>query len=129
MPYATAACACITEEAGKSAIVFVHEFADDLQIGSRRCASSAAAIVALLTTRAATRCRMLKARSMYSQAIATDDIAHVMRHLELTRLTNSRSMGGYATVHFGLRHAKLALSKLRPSASATAPIPTSASSS
>jgi pimeloyl-ACP methyl ester carboxylesterase len=48
---------------------------------------------------------------MYSQAIATDDIAHVMRHLGLRKAhIIGCSMGGYATVHFGLRYAKLALS-------------------
>src|SRR3989338_8193793 len=52
-----------------------------------------------------------KAVSKYSQAIATDDIANVMRHLKLRKAhIIGCSMGGYATVHFGLRHARMALS-------------------
>ena len=49
--------------------------------------------------------------SKYSQTIATDDIANVMRHLKLRKAhIIGCSMGGFATVHFGLRHARLALS-------------------
>ena len=114
MPYANAGGVRLYyEEAGKGTpIVFVHEFADDLhswepqmRFFSRRYRCIA------YNARGYPPSDVPKARSMYSQAIATDDIAHVMRHLELRKAhIIGCSMGGYATVHFGLRHAKLALS-------------------
>ena len=114
MPYADAAGVRLYyEEAGKGTpIVFVHEFADDLhswepqmRFFSRRYRCIA------YNARGYPPSDVPKARSMYSQAIATDDIAHVMRHLGLRKAhVIGCSMGGYATVHFGLRHAKLALS-------------------
>ncbi|HTE15199.1 MAG TPA: alpha/beta hydrolase, partial [Burkholderiales bacterium] len=101
------------EEAGTGEpIVFVHEFAHDLhswepqlRFFSRRY-----------------RCIVFNARgyppsdvptnvSKYSQAIATDDIANVMRHLKIRKAhIIGCSMGGYATLHFGLRYARMARS-------------------
>ena len=101
------------EEAGKGVpIVFVHEFAGDirswepqLRYFSRRY-----------------RCIAFNARgyppsdvpqpvSQYSQAIATDDIANVMRDLGVRKAhVIGCSMGGYATLHFGLRYARMARS-------------------
>jgi len=101
------------EEAGKGVpIVFVHEFAHDmgswesqLRYFSRRY-----------------RCIAFNARgyppsdvpadpSHYSQSIATDDIAAVIRHLGIRKAhVIGCSMGGYATLHFGLRYARLARS-------------------
>ena len=101
------------EEAGQGfPIVFVHEFAGDirswepqLRYFSRRY-----------------RCIAFNARgylpsdvpekvSAYSQAIAADDIAGVMRHLRIRKAhVIGCSMGGYAALHFGLRHAPLARS-------------------
>jgi pimeloyl-ACP methyl ester carboxylesterase len=47
----------------------------------------------------------------YSQALAADDIVAVMDALNLTRAhIVGLSMGGFATLHFGLRHAARALS-------------------
>ena len=47
----------------------------------------------------------------YSQAIATDDIANVMRHLKIRKAhIIGCSMGGYATLHFGLRYPRMARS-------------------
>jgi len=47
----------------------------------------------------------------YSQALAADDIAAVMDALELSKAhIVGLSMGGFATLHFGLRHAARALS-------------------
>ncbi|MDB5816834.1 MAG: alpha/beta hydrolase, partial [Rhizobacter sp.] len=47
----------------------------------------------------------------YSQAIAADDIAAVMNSLGLAEAhIVGLSMGGFATLHFGLRHADRALS-------------------
>jgi pimeloyl-ACP methyl ester carboxylesterase len=49
--------------------------------------------------------------AQYSQAIATDDIANVMRALGIGRAhVIGCSMGGYATLHFGLRYARMARS-------------------
>src|SRR5262245_4690645 len=47
----------------------------------------------------------------YSQNRATDDIASVMDHLKIDKAhIVGLSMGGFATLHFGLRHPKRALS-------------------
>ncbi|HZM43651.1 MAG TPA: alpha/beta hydrolase [Burkholderiales bacterium] len=101
------------EEAGTGPpVVFVHEFSHDmrswepqLRYFSRRY-----------------RCIAYNARgyppsdvpvspSAYSQAIATDDIASVMRHLKIPRAhIIGCSMGGYATLHFGLRYPRMARS-------------------
>src|SRR5688572_10726739 len=52
-----------------------------------------------------------KSPAKYSQAIATDDIANVMRHLKIRKAhVIGCSMGGYATLHFGLRYARMAKS-------------------
>ena len=54
---------------------------------------------------------MPAARSAYSQAIAADDIAGVMRHLGIARAhIIGCSMGGYATLHFGLTYPRMARS-------------------
>jgi pimeloyl-ACP methyl ester carboxylesterase len=101
------------EEAGKGIpIVFVHEFADDLRSWepqlryfSRRYRCIA------YNARGYPPSDVPKAASQYSQSIATDDIANVMRHLGIRKAhIIGCSMGGFATVHFGLRYARLALS-------------------
>ncbi|MGZ8266458.1 MAG: alpha/beta fold hydrolase, partial [Burkholderiales bacterium] len=101
------------EEAGKGTpIVFVHEFADDMRswepqmrFFSRRYRCIA------YNSRGYPPSEVPKPVSKYSQAIATDDIANVMRHLGLKKAhIIGCSMGGYATVHLGLRHPNLALS-------------------
>jgi len=101
------------EEAGKGLpIVFVHEFADDLyswepqlRYFSRRYRCIA------YNARGYPPSDVPKSVSKYSQAIATDDIANVMRHLRIRKAhIIGCSMGGFATVHFGLRYARMALS-------------------
>jgi pimeloyl-ACP methyl ester carboxylesterase len=101
------------EEAGKGTpIVFVHEFADDLRswepqlrFFSRRYRCIA------YNARGYPPSDVPKSASKYSQAIATDDIAAVMRHLKLGKAhVIGCSMGGYATLHFGLRYARMARS-------------------
>ena len=114
MPYATSdGVRLYYEEAGKGTpIVFVHEFADDLyswepqvRFFSRRYRCIA------FNARGYPPSDVPASRAKYSQAIATDDIAAVMRHLGLRKAhVIGCSMGGFATVHFGLRHARLALS-------------------
>lgn len=114
MPYATSdGTRLYYEEAGKGIpIVFVHEFADDLhswepqlRFFSRRYRCIA------YNARGYPPSDVPKTVSRYSQKIAADDIANVMRHLKLGKAhIIGCSMGGFATVHFGLRHARMALS-------------------
>ena len=114
MPYATSnGVRLYYEEAGKGTpIVFVHEFADDLhswepqlRYFSRRYRCIA------YNARGYPPSDVPKAVSKYSQAIATDDIANVMKHLKIRKAhIIGCSMGGFATVHFGLRYPRLALS-------------------
>jgi len=101
------------EEAGKGfPIVFVHEFAHDLRSWEPQLRHFSRRY----------RCIAYNARgyppsdvpekvSQYSQAIATDDIANVMRSLGIRKAhIIGCSMGGYATLHFGLRYARMARS-------------------
>ena len=114
MPYAVShGVRLYYEETGKGTpIVFVHEFADDLhgwapQLSyfSRRYRCIA------FNARGYPPSDVPESPSKYSQAIATDDIASVMKHLRIPKAhIIGCSMGGFATVHFGLRHPKLALS-------------------
>ena len=101
------------EEAGTGfPIVFVHEFAHDmrswepqLRYFSRRYRCIA------YNARGYPPSDVPASPSQYSQAIATDDIANVMRHLGVRKAhVIGCSMGGYATLHFGLRYAGMARS-------------------
>jgi pimeloyl-ACP methyl ester carboxylesterase len=101
------------EEAGKGTpIVFVHEFAGDLRSWepqirhfSRRYRCIA------FNARGYLPSDVPKARSAYSQRIACDDIANVMRHLGIAGAhIIGCSMGGFATVHFGLTYPRMAIS-------------------
>lgn len=114
MPFANAKSVQLYyEEAGKGfPIVFVHEFAGDLRSWETQMRHFSRRY----------RCIAFNARgyppsdvpqpvSKYSQAIATDDIAGVMRQLGVRKAhIIGCSMGGYATLHFGLRYARLARS-------------------
>lgn len=114
MPYVTSdGVRLYYEESGKGTpIVFVHEFADDLRgwepqmrFFSRRYRCVA------YNARGYPPSDVPKSRAKYSQAIATDDVANVMRELGIAKAhVIGCSMGGYATVHFGLRYARMALS-------------------
>lgn len=114
MPYADAqGVKLYYEEVGRGTpIVFVHEFADDLnswepqmRYFSRRYRCIA------FNARGYPPSDVPKSVSKYSQAIATDDIAAVMRHLKIRKAhIIGCSMGGFATIHFGLRYARMALS-------------------
>ena len=101
------------EEVGKGVpIVFVHEFAHGLRSWepqlrhfSRRYCCIA------FSARGYPPSDVPASPSQYSQAIATDDIASVMRDLGVRRAhIIGCSMGGYAALHFGLRYARLARS-------------------
>jgi pimeloyl-ACP methyl ester carboxylesterase len=101
------------EEAGKGTpIVFVHEFAHDLRSweGQMRHFSPRFRCIAF-NARGYPPSDVPESASRYSQAIAADDIANVMRGLGIRRAhIIGCSMGGYATLHFGLRYARLARS-------------------
>ena len=101
------------EEAGKGfPIVFVHEFAGDLRSweGQMRYFSRRYRCIAF-NARGYLPSDVPAAVSQYSQAIATDDIANIMRSLGIRKAhIIGCSMGGYATLHFGLRYAGMARS-------------------
>ena len=101
------------EEAGRGTpIVFVHEFADDMHSWDEQMSyfSRRYRCVAY-NARGYPPSDVPKSPSKYSQTIATDDIAAVMRHLGIRKAhVIGCSMGGYATVHFGLRYPRMALS-------------------
>jgi len=114
MPYANSkGVQLYYEEAGKGfPIVFVHEFAGDLRSWEPqlRYFSQRYRCIAF-NARGYPPSDMPESVSQYSQAIATDDIANVMRDLGIRKAhIIGCSMGGFATVHFGLRHARLARS-------------------
>jgi pimeloyl-ACP methyl ester carboxylesterase len=114
MPYAESDGARLYfEEAGKGTpIVFVHEFAGDLRSWepqvrhfSRRYRCIA------FNARGYPPSDVPKARSAYSQKIATDDVANIMRALGIRNAhIVGCSMGGFATVHFGLDYPRMAKS-------------------
>ncbi|MFM9886904.1 MAG: alpha/beta fold hydrolase [Burkholderiales bacterium] len=99
------------EEAGRGApIIFVHEFAGDLRSWepqlrhfSRRYRCIA------FNARGYPPSDVPKSRSQYSQVAAIEDIRSIMRHLRLAKAhIIGCSMGGYATLLFGLAYPRLA---------------------
>ncbi|MEE8245952.1 MAG: alpha/beta hydrolase, partial [Alphaproteobacteria bacterium] len=100
------------ERGAGEAIVFVHEFAGDCRSWEPQ--------VRHFSRRY--RCLAYNARgyppsevpadpAAYSQAIAVDDLAALLAHLELTRAhVVGLSMGSFTTLHFGLRHPQTAAS-------------------
>ena len=115
MPYATTndGVKLYYEETGSGApIVFVHEFAADHRsweaqmrhFGQRyRCITWSA--------RGYPPSDVPEKASSYSQARAADDILAILDHLKLdTAHIVGLSMGGFATLHFGLNYPRNALS-------------------
>lgn len=115
MPYATTddGVKLYYEEVGSGTpIVFVHEFAADHRsweaqmrfFGQRhRCITYSA--------RGYPPSDIPEKATSYSQNRATDDILAVMKHLKLDKAhVVGLSMGGFASLHFGLRHPAHALS-------------------
>ena len=101
------------EESGDGwPIVFVHEFSGDLRSWAPQ----------IRHFRRRYRCIAFNARgyppsdvpervSRYSQALAVDDIAAVMRHLKILKAhIVGCSMGAQSTLHFGLTYPRMALS-------------------
>ncbi len=115
MPYATTedGVKLYYEEAGSGfPLIFVHEFAGDhrswepqIRFFSRfhRCI--------VYDARGYPPSDVPQDVAKYSQSRAADDIASVLKHLGVSQAhVCGLSMGGFATLHFGLRHAKLARS-------------------
>jgi pimeloyl-ACP methyl ester carboxylesterase len=101
------------EETGTGApVIFVHEFAGDIRswepqlrhFGQRyRCIA--------FNARGYPPSEVPESPAAYSQARAADDIAAVLDHLRIDRAhVVGLSMGGFGTLHFGLRHATRARS-------------------
>ena len=101
------------EETGNGTpVIFVHEFAGDFRswepqlrhFGQRyRCIA--------FNARGYPPSDVPESPGAYSQARAADDIAAVLDHLRIDRAhVVGLSMGGFATLHFGLRHAARARS-------------------
>lgn len=114
MPYAVSQNARLYyEDAGKGTpIVFVHEFSGDLRswedqvrhFGRRhRCIA--------FNARGYPPSDVPPSWTKYSQAIAVEDIAAVMRHVGLRKAhIIGCSMGAASTLHFGLRYPRMARS-------------------
>ncbi|BBK41506.1 hydrolase [Allostella vacuolata] len=101
------------EEAGSgSPVVFVHEFAGDLRSWEpqlRHFAKRHRCIA--YNARGFVPSDVPEQPSSYSQARAADDIAAILDHLRLDKAhIVGLSMGGFATLHFGLRHQERAVS-------------------
>ena len=114
MPYAKAKDARLYyEEAGRgTALVFVHEFSGDFRSweGQIRHFSRRYRCIAF-NARGYPPSDVPATPSKYSHLIAADDIRAVMRHLGVTKAhIVGCSMGAYATIMFGLRYARNALS-------------------
>lgn len=115
MPYANAAdgTRLYYEESGDGVpIVFVHEFSGDLRSWAPQ----------VRYFRRGHRCIAFNARgyppsdvpeqvSKYSQALAVDDLAAIMRHLKIRKAhIIGCSMGSQSTLHFGLTYPAMAMS-------------------
>ena len=101
------------EETGRGIpIVFIHEFAGDCRSWEQQVRYFARYYRCItVNARGYPPSDVPKSASKYSQAIACDDIANVMRHLKIRKAhVIGCSMGGYATVHFGLNYPRMALS-------------------
>ncbi|HSE01565.1 MAG TPA: alpha/beta hydrolase [Burkholderiales bacterium] len=114
MPYAVSnGVKLYYEEAGKGVpIVFVHEFSGDLRSweAQMRHFSRRYRCIAF-NARGYPPSDVPASASKYSHVIAADDIANVTRRLGIGRAhVIGCSMGAYATLQFGLRHPRRALS-------------------
>lgn len=114
MPHATSnGVRLYYEESGRGIpVVFVHEFSGDLHSWDaqmRRFSRRYRCIA--FNARGYPPSDVPAAVSKYSYRLATEDIASLMRALGLrTAHVVGCSMGAYTTLHFGLRHARMARS-------------------
>jgi pimeloyl-ACP methyl ester carboxylesterase len=122
MPYATSnGVKLYYEEAGRGApIVFVHEFSGDLRSWESQVRHFSRRYRCIAyNARGYPPSEVPAAVSKYSYTAAVDDIAAVMRHLGLGKAhIIGCSMGAYATLQFGLRYPRRALSITSVSAGA-----------
>lgn len=114
MPYATSnGVRLYYEEAGRgTAVVFAHEFSGDFRSweAQMRFFSRRYRCVAF-NARGYPPSEVPRSPSKYSHTLAADDIRAVMRHLGIARAhVIGCSMGAYATIMFGLRYPRNALS-------------------
>jgi pimeloyl-ACP methyl ester carboxylesterase len=100
------------EEAGKGfPIVFVHEFGGDIRSWEPQLSYFSRRYRCIAFNARGYPPSDVPSAAQYSQAIAADDIANVMRDLGIRKAhIIGCSMGGYATLHFGLRYAAMARS-------------------
>lgn len=115
MPHATAddGVKLYYEETGRGTpVVFVHEFAGDMRSWEPQMRHFGQRYRAIAyNARGYAPSDVPEDPARYSQARAADDIAAVMDHLKLeTAHIVGLSMGGFATLHFGFRHAARAKS-------------------
>ncbi len=115
MPFATAddgVRLCYQETGSGTPLIFVHEFAGDMtswEAQLRHFGQRYRAIA--FNARGYPPSDVPPDVAAYSQARAADDIAAVLDHLGIARAhVAGLSMGGFATLHFGLRHPARALS-------------------
>jgi pimeloyl-ACP methyl ester carboxylesterase len=115
MPYATAddGVRLYFEETGSGRpVIFVHEFAGDIRSFEAQLRHFGQRYRAIaFNARGYPPSDVPEQVSSYSQARAADDILAVLDHLgEGKAHIVGLSMGGFATLHFGLRHQERALS-------------------
>jgi len=115
MPYATAddGVRLYFEETGSGApVIFVHEFAGDLRSYEPQMRHFGKRYRAIAyNARGFPPSDIPERVSSYSQARAADDVLAVLDHIgERKAHIVGLSMGGFATLHFGLRHPERALS-------------------
>ena len=115
MPYATAddGVKLYYEETGSGIpVIFVHEFAGDLRNWDPQMRHFGQRYRAIaFNARGYPPSDVPPSAESYSQNRAADDIAAVLDHLGIARAhIVGLSMGGFATLHFGFRHAARALS-------------------
>ena len=115
MPYATAddGVKLYYEETGSGIpVIFVHEFAGDLRNWEPQMRHFGQRYRAIaFNARGYPPSDVPPSAESYSQNRAADDIAAVLDHLGIARAhIVGLSMGGFATLHFGFRHAARALS-------------------
>jgi pimeloyl-ACP methyl ester carboxylesterase len=115
MPHASAAdgIKLYYEEVGQGTpIVFVHEFADDIKGWSAQVKYFARRYRTIaFNARGYPPSDVPEDPERYSQARAAEDITAILDHLGLAKAhVVGLSMGGYATLHFGLTYPERALS-------------------
>ncbi len=115
MPYATAddGVKLYYEETGSGIpVIFVHEFAGDLRNWEPQMRHFGQRYRAIaFNARGYPPSDVPPSAESYSQNRAADDIAAVLDHIGIERAhIVGLSMGGFATLHFGFRHAARALS-------------------